>query len=221
VNRVDVLIQPVVLRFTLQEDELVYLFAADADAQLDRMERMMGIDPGEQMLFESNLGFLPASTAVLIRGERTIVVDPGNHHTGFYGQLALALQRHDLTPDDVDLVVSTHCHHDHMASISVFEGTPLVLGEREIDFSHELYGAAETERRIQPMGEVSEVPLGGELKLADGVAAPPPPGPPPPPRPPRPGRGPPPQRAPPRPRAGPPRRPPRWAHTTRHRCGTD
>lgn len=170
-NRVDVLIQPVVLRFTLQEDELVYLFAADADAQLDRMERMMGIDPSKQMLFDSNLGFLPTSTAVLIRGERTIVVDPGNHHTGFYGQLGIALRRHGLAPDDVDLVVTTHCHHDHMASISVFEGRPLVLGEREIDFCKELYGQAETERRLKPMNELTEVPLGAELKIAAGVTA--------------------------------------------------
>ena len=59
VNQIDVVIQPVVLRFTLLDDEVVYFFAADTEAVLDRMELMMGIDPERDMLFDSNLGFLP------------------------------------------------------------------------------------------------------------------------------------------------------------------
>lgn len=90
-NQIDVVIQPVVLRFSLLDDEVVYFFASDTEAVLDRMELMMGINPQEDMLFDSNLGFLPVSTTVLIRGEKNIVVDPGNHHTGFYGQLAIGL----------------------------------------------------------------------------------------------------------------------------------
>ena len=119
-NRVDVVIQPVVLRFSLLDDEVVYFFAADTEAVLDRMERMMGIDPAESALFDSNLGFLPVSTTVLIRGERNILVDPGNHHTGFYGQLGIGLSRFGLTPGQIDLVVCTHCHHDHMEAPSAF-----------------------------------------------------------------------------------------------------
>lgn len=168
-NRVDVLIQPVLLRFALQEDEIVYFFAAAVDAQLDRLELMMGIDPARQQLFDSNLGFLPVATTVLIRGERTIVVDPGNHHTGFYGQLGLALRRFELSPSDVDIVVCTHCHHDHMASVSQFPGTDLVMGEGEADFAAELYGNEETEARLAVMGRLIEVPRGGELELAPGV----------------------------------------------------
>ena len=68
VNQIDVVIQPVVLRFTLLDDEVVYFFAADTEAVLDRMELMMGIDPEKDMLFDSNLGFLPVSTTVLIKG---------------------------------------------------------------------------------------------------------------------------------------------------------
>ena len=98
VNQIDVVIQPVVLRFTLLDDEVVYFFAADTEAVLDRMELMMGIDPERDMLFDSNLGFLPVSTTVLIRGEKNILVDPGNTHTGFYGQLGIGLKRFGLTP---------------------------------------------------------------------------------------------------------------------------
>lgn len=170
-NQLDVLIQPVVLRFSLQEDEVVYFFAADPDAQLDRMERMLGIDPAEHALFDANLGFLPVATTVLVRGERNVVIDPGNHHTGFYGQLGLALRRFGLTPDQIDLVVCTHCHHDHMSSIFRFPDTPLVMGEGEADFSRQLYGEEETAARLAVMGELIEVSRGDEVELCAGVVA--------------------------------------------------
>ncbi len=170
-NQIDVVIQPVVLRFTLQEDEVVYFFAADTEATLDRMELMMGIDPKEDSLFDSNLGFMPVSTTVLIRGEKNIVVDPGNHHTGFYGQLAIGLKRYGLTPADIDMVVCTHCHHDHMGSAFRIPGADIVLGEGEADFCEELYGTAETEARLSVMGSLIEVGRGDELELMPGVVA--------------------------------------------------
>ena len=171
VNQIDVVIQPVVLRFSLLDDEVVYFFAADTEAVLDRMELMMGINPETDMLFDSNLGFLPVSTAVLIRGEKNIVVDPGNHHTGFYGQLAIGLKRFGVTPADIDMVVCTHCHHDHMGSAMCIPGADLVLGEGEADFCEELYGAADTEARLSVMGSLIEVGRGDEMELMPGVAA--------------------------------------------------
>ncbi len=170
-NQIDVVIQPVVLRFTLLDDEVVYFFAADTEAVLDRMELMMGINPETDMLFDSNLGFMPVSTTVLIRGEKNVVVDPGNHHTGFYGQLAIGLQRFGLTPGDIDTVVCTHCHHDHMGSAFRIPGADIVLGEGEADFCEELYGAAETEARLSVMGRLIEVGRGEELELMPGVVA--------------------------------------------------
>ncbi|MDE0673768.1 MAG: MBL fold metallo-hydrolase, partial [bacterium] len=170
-NQIDVVIQPVVLRFTLLDDEVVYFFAADTEAVLDEMELMMGINPEKDMLFDSNLGFLPVSTTVLIRGEKNILVDPGNTHTGFYGQLAIGLRRFGLTPGDIDLVVCTHCHHDHMGSAVSIPGVDIVLGEGEADFCEELYGAADTEARLAVMGRLIEVGRGEELELMPGVVA--------------------------------------------------
>ncbi len=169
--RLDVLIQPLVLRFSIQEDEIAYHFAGGADMQLDRMEHLMGIDPKETALFDSNLGFLPISTAVLIRGERTIVFDPGNHHTGFYGQLGMSLKRFDLGFEDIDMVVSSHCHHDHMASVKHFRGADLVMGEGELDFSRSAYGQMTTDALIEHLHPTEPVPLGGSLELMDGVTA--------------------------------------------------
>ncbi|MDR7480782.1 MAG: MBL fold metallo-hydrolase [Armatimonadota bacterium] len=170
-NVLHVLIQPFCLRFSLHEDEIVYLVAGAAEMQLDRMELLLGIDPKTQSLFDSNLGFLPVATTVLIRSEKTIVVDPGNHHIGFYGILALALRRFGLTPADVDLVVCTHSHHDHMGSLFVFRGKPLVLGAGEADYARMVYGAEETDARLRAMGPITEVPLHEEVELAPGVRA--------------------------------------------------
>jgi N-acyl homoserine lactone hydrolase len=168
-NRVDVLIQPFCLRFSLQGDEIVYHVAGHADAQLDAMERAMGVDVKTQTLFDANLGFLPVSTTVLIRGEKTILVDPGNYHIGFYGPLGRALSQHGLTENDVDIVVATHAHHDHLASLFVFDGKELVIGEGETDFARMVYGAAETDARFARMSSVREVPMDGAIDLMPGV----------------------------------------------------
>lgn len=168
-NAVDVLIQPVCLRFRLHEDEVVYLFAGAADMQLDGMERMLGVDPARDALFDANIGFLPVATTTLVRGERTILVDPGNHHIGFYGLLGVALARFGLTPADVDVVVGTHSHHDHLASMVVLQGTELVLGEGEVEYARMAYGSEETDARLSTMGRLVTVPCGGELELAEGV----------------------------------------------------
>lgn len=168
---IDVLIQPVVLRFSLSGDEIVYHFAAGADATLDRMELLMGVDPAKQSVFDSNVGFLPVATTVLIRGKRNVVVDPGNHHTGFYGQLRLALKRFDLAFNDIDIVVATHSHHDHFASAGLFHGKELVVGEGELEFSRATIGGPETDAVTHRLGGVRTVPVQGELELCAGVRA--------------------------------------------------
>jgi glyoxylase-like metal-dependent hydrolase (beta-lactamase superfamily II) len=170
-NQVDVLIQPFCLRFRLHADEIVYLVAGSAEMQLDRMELMMGINPRSHSLFESNLGFLPVATTALIRGEKTIVVDPGNHHIGFYGMLGLALKRLGLTPADVDVVICTHSHHDHMASLFLFRGKELIIGTGEIEYACEVYGTEEIHARLSTMARVTMVPAGGELEICPGVVA--------------------------------------------------
>lgn len=175
-NQVDVLIQPFCLRFSLHQDEIVYHVAGSADMQLDRMELLMGIDPTQQTLFDANLGFLPVATTVLVRGERTILIDPGNHHVGFYGSLGLALRRFDLTPDAIDLVICTHSHHDHMASAGIFNQATLLLGAGELDFARMVYGAAEVDARVGRHPHLQELAADRPTEVADGVICIPTPG---------------------------------------------
>jgi glyoxylase-like metal-dependent hydrolase (beta-lactamase superfamily II) len=168
--QLDVLIQPFCLRFSLHEDEIVYHVAGQADMQLDRMELLMGIDPAAQPIFDCNLGFLPVATTVLIRGERTIVVDPGNHHLAAYGILGRALARFGLAPEDVDLVIATHSHHDHLASLAPFAGKELLLGAGEIAYARQVYGAPPTDAHFGRMAAVTEAAAENGYAVMPGVS---------------------------------------------------
>lgn len=168
---VDVIIQPVCLRFRYHEGEIVYLFAGHADAQLDAMERMLGVDPAHASLFDANVGFLPVASTVLIRGERTILVDPGNHHVGFYGMLGNALRNHGSSLDEVDMVVTTHAHADHAASMTLLPGRPWVIGSGEYAVHELLEGVGVAAERRASMGPVREIPREGEHELMPGVWA--------------------------------------------------
>lgn len=168
---VEVIIQPICLRFRYHEGEIVYLFSGAAEGQLDAMERMLGIDPAREQLFDANLGFLPVASTVLIRGDKTILVDPGNHHVGFYGMLGNALSSRGLTFDDIDTVVTTHLHADHYASMHLLPGRPWVLGEGEFEVLEILEGPGVAAAKRQMMGEILEIPTTGEHEIVPGVAA--------------------------------------------------
>jgi N-acyl homoserine lactone hydrolase len=168
---VEAIIKPTCLRFRYHEDEIVYLFASHPDAQLDAMERMLGVDPERDQLFDANVGFLPVASTTLIRGEKNILVDPGNHHIGFYGMLGKALASRGLTLDDIDMVVTTHAHADHAASVGLLPGRPWVLGKGEFTVVEALEGGGVAQAKKAVMGELVEIPEDGEHQLATGVTA--------------------------------------------------
>jgi glyoxylase-like metal-dependent hydrolase (beta-lactamase superfamily II) len=168
---VDVIIQPVCLRFRYHQGEIVYLFSAEAEQQLDAMELMVGIDPQKAQLFDANLGFLPVASTVLIRGEKTVLVDPGNHHIGFYGMLGLALESRGVSPKDIDLVVTTHTHADHAAAITLFPAVPWMLGRGELGAMAALDGQQIVEAKRAMLGPVIEVGPNEDHKVMEGVTA--------------------------------------------------
>lgn len=168
---VEVIIHPVCLRFRLDHDEVVYLFAANPDQQLDRMEKMLGIGPGDTPIFRTNLGFLPVASTILIRGERTLLVDPGNHHIGSYAILWHALRERGLSYDDIDAVVLTHGHSDHAAALLQLQGKPWILGKGELDEMAAIEGAPIIAAKRQMMGPLTEIAAPTEI-MADVTAIP-------------------------------------------------
>lgn len=57
-----------------------------------------------------------------IDGEKKILVDPGHEH--LFGHVRDSLADLSLTPSDIDLVIITHAHPDHMEGVALFADTP-------------------------------------------------------------------------------------------------
>ena len=169
--KVEVIIHPVCLRFRYHQGEIVYMFSSHAEQQLDEMELMLGIHPEHHSLFNANLGFLPVAATILIQGEKTILVDPGNHHIGFYGMLGQALAARQLKLEDIDMVVTTHLHADHAASILQLKGRPWVYGAGELEALASLEGEPITRGKCELMGERTEVGPGEPREIMSGVYA--------------------------------------------------
>lgn len=54
-----------------------------------------------------------------INGPKKILVDPGHFH--LFGHVRDELSRLSLTPEDMDVVIITHGHPDHMEGVRIFE----------------------------------------------------------------------------------------------------
>ena len=107
-------------------------------------------------IFDTNVGFLPVASTTLIRGEKTILVDPGNYHIGFYSILKRALASKNLTYEDIDIVATTHTHSDHAASIVHFRDKPWIIGSKEFDDMVAIEGKEIVDAKKSMMGEIIE-----------------------------------------------------------------
>ncbi len=67
----------------------------------------------------------------LIRGEKTLLIDPG--HLRHIGELFTQMERDGLSPEEVDLVLMTHSHPDHMEGVEAFynKRTRMVMSREE------------------------------------------------------------------------------------------
>ena len=74
----------------------------------------------------------------LIDGEKKILVDPG--HRQLFGHVHDGLYRLSIDPQDIDLVIITHGHPDHMEAIKIFAGTStsIAIPAIEMDFIRSL-----------------------------------------------------------------------------------
>lgn len=91
-------------------------------------------------VYGGNVFSLGSTNTVLIRdGDMNIILDPGILQLGRYGSLKKRLEEFDLTPDDIDLVINSHCHYDHVEANYMFRGKPLIIHEKELEYTDQLY----------------------------------------------------------------------------------
>lgn len=104
----------------------------------------------------------------LIRGTKNILVDPGHFH--LFGYLREHLSKLSMTAENIDLVVVTHGHPDHVEAVQAFFGstTLISLHPADLPFTKESalqYGAGSGVADFQPSFLLQE----GELKVDDAV----------------------------------------------------
>ncbi len=81
----------------------------------------------------------------LIRGNKNVLIDPGHHH--LFGHVLDNLALLSMELEDIDLVIITHGHPDHLEAVRRFFGSSasIALSETEFQFIRQVaphYGEA-------------------------------------------------------------------------------
>ena len=75
----------------------------------------------------------------LIDGDKKILLDPGHYH--LLGHVRDNLSTLSLSPQDIDVVIITHGHPDHMEGVKIFAGTSAMIAVHAIEMDF-IRGAA-------------------------------------------------------------------------------
>lgn len=121
------------------------------------MPRVDLVVPG--FTIRSDQSRLGLSTVALVRGQRTTVVD-----AAIYGRrtwIEDRLRQLDLRPEQVDALVLTHLHWDHMQNFDLFPNATIYVHPDELEYARgradwatmRYVQAALAERDVQPVGE--------------------------------------------------------------------
>jgi hydroxyacylglutathione hydrolase len=71
------------------------------------------------------------SNTYLIEGRKKILIDPGHAH--LFRQVTDQLAGLSLRPHDLDLIVLTHGHPDHMEAIRLFSNSPSLIAMHKVE----------------------------------------------------------------------------------------
>ena len=142
--------KPTFYRFKIGTFEITII--SDGEAMIDKVYPLFGANSSEQdvkTLLTNNLlptqlfkpSFLPT---IINTGKEVVLFDTGNGDDGFAprphaGNLAKRLSKAGFTADQIDIVVLTHGHPDHINGIKeqgkeVFPNAQYVISDIEFDF---------------------------------------------------------------------------------------
>ncbi|AXS41347.1 MBL fold metallo-hydrolase [Breoghania sp. L-A4] len=131
--------------------------------------------PGSSLAFEG--GFFGISSIVLVTvGDTKALFDCGH---GVTRRLLLtALKQRGLEPDDIDLLVFSHGHFDHVLNMDLFPGAPILMSRDERDYIESPFpDDPATPRYLPQLLDPRDVQLiDGEAEILPGVTLFPTPG---------------------------------------------
>jgi glyoxylase-like metal-dependent hydrolase (beta-lactamase superfamily II) len=84
-----------------------------------------------------------ATSTLLSRGQHRIVVDTGLPHEAH--QLVAALESRGLRPDDIEIVINTHFHVDHVLNNCLFPSSTIYTPQQSYDWCCSLYSDLRSE----------------------------------------------------------------------------
>lgn len=70
--------------------------------------------------------------AYFIDGPSRILIDPG--HRALFEHVKRGLEQLDLSINDIDLVICTHAHPDHLEAVPLFKDTPALFTLHEVEW---------------------------------------------------------------------------------------
>lgn len=131
--------------------------------------------PGSSLAFHG--GFFGISSIVLIEaGGKRALFDVGHGVTR--RMLLAALEARSLSPRDIDLLVFSHGHFDHVLNMDLFPDAPIVMGREERDYLDAIYDEDTTTPRFVAalLRERDVRTIDGEEEILPGVVMFPTPG---------------------------------------------
>ncbi|MFC1967302.1 N-acyl homoserine lactonase family protein [Chloroflexota bacterium] len=114
-------------------------------------------------------------------GSQTIIVDAGasidrfkyrgQHDIKEIQTIEDGLAKYGIKPDDIDKVIMTHLHHDHIAQASIFKKAEFLVQKAEVEGaaiwnSHPIFEGAFPPELITPLNLHT---IEGDVNIADGI----------------------------------------------------
>ncbi|PTW58826.1 glyoxylase-like metal-dependent hydrolase (beta-lactamase superfamily II) [Breoghania corrubedonensis] len=131
--------------------------------------------PGSSLAFEG--GFFGISSIVLVEaGGKRALFDVGHGVTR--RMLLEALAERSLTPRDIDLLIFSHGHFDHVLNMDLFPNAPIVMGREEYDYIGAIFEDDQVTPRYLPalLDARAVEAIDGEVEILPGVVLFPTPG---------------------------------------------
>lgn len=148
----------------------------DGTRPTDHPEKIFGIDQKpEDVAAAAEANFLPRDkmvngfTPVLVNtGKELILFDSGNGANGqpATGQLASRMKAAGVEPEQIDIVVITHCHPDHVGGLMT-DGKPLAPNARYVMGEVEYRFWSSPERANGPTANAAKVVQANVVPLKD------------------------------------------------------
>jgi hydroxyacylglutathione hydrolase len=99
----------------------------------------------------------------LIDGPKRVLIDPG--HTHLFDHVRSGLSYLDLAIDDIDVVLCTHAHPDHIESVQLFREAPTLVAIHEAEWQF----IQSVDRYIQASFGVGADAMAPDIFLCNGT----------------------------------------------------